>query len=225
MPCSSAERGSSPETASAPGSPKGTKSFAVSTAVTSTLLISNLPLLLFSQRLELEPLLLPFGQIKKLDILETSGSDTPTGFITVAVEYATADSAYEAKMTLDGQVYVNNVIKIEFVQSVPSTCDALVPQVAQFPLVGGPSPLQAPRRPSFVNSPYNYRSRSAGTNTPANGLSGAGMGALGPVSYSAPTTPYLYPSGSGISPSFASNTPLFDGRLDNARPLARFAEI
>lgn len=223
MPASPADKEDPPENIPAANLSKGPKSFVISIAVTSTLLIKNLPLLLFSQPSELEPLLLPFGQIKKLDILESSGSDTTTGFITVAVEYATADSAYEAKMTLDGQVYVNHVLKIEFIQPMPSACDTLVHQASQFPLVDGPFPLQAPRRSPLVNARYSYNSRSAGTNTPANGSFATGMSTLRPVS-SAPTTPYPFSAGFGMSSHFTSNTPLFDGRLDNARPLARFAD-
>jgi hypothetical protein len=223
MPPSPVEQENPTEAAPAVNSPKETQSFVVSIAVTSTLLIKNLPMLLFSQPSELEPLLLPFGQIKKLEILETSGPDATTGFITVAVEFATTDSAYEAKMTLDGQVYVNNILKIEFIQLVPSTYDPLALQVAQFPLGDGRSPLQAPRRPP-LNSRYSYNSRSTGMNTPTTGFSSVGVGALGPVYSSAPTTPYPF-SGSGTSPYFASNTPLFDGRLDTARPLTRFSEL
>ncbi|KAF9652648.1 hypothetical protein BDM02DRAFT_3088537 [Thelephora ganbajun] len=223
MPPSPAEKENSPENVLTENSPKGAQSFVVSIAVTSTLLIKNLPLLLFSQPSELEPLLLPFGQIKKLDILETSGTDTATGFITIAVEYATADSAYEAKMTLDGQVYVNDVLKIEFVQPVPSACDTLTAQAPRFPPVDSPSPLQALRRPPLVKAPYSYNSKSAGMTTPTNGSFAVNMGIRGPVSSSAPTTPYPFSAGSGMS-YFASVTPLFDGRLDNVRPLARFAD-
>ena len=215
MPAPPTDKENLPENTSTANPPKGHKSFVVSIAVTSTLLIKNLPLLLFSQFSELEPLLLPFGHVKKLDILETSGSDATTGFITVAVEYATADSAYEAKMTLDGQIYVNDVLKIEFVQPMSSACDALVHQASQFPSVDGPFPLQASRRPPLMNARYSYNSRSAGMNTPTNGFFAAGMGALGPASSSAPTTPYPFSAGSGISSYFASNTPLFDGRLEN----------
>jgi len=215
MPASPTEKENPPENTPTEILPKGPKSFVVSTAVTSTLLIKNLPLLLFSQPSELEPLLLPFGHIKRLDILETSGSDTATGFITLAAEYATADSAYEAKMTLDGQVYLNHVLKIEFVQPVPSICDTLVHQAPQFPLIDGPFPLQARRRSPLMNARYGYNSRSAGTNSPTDGSFAAGMGAPGPFSSSAPATPYPSCAGSGIS-CFASNTPLFDGRLDNA---------
>lgn len=224
VPPSPVEKENSPENSPVENPPKGIQSFVISIAVTSTLLIKNLPLLLFSQHSELEPLLLPFGQIKKLDILETPGSDTTAGSIIVAVEYVTADSAYEAKMTLDGQVYVSNILNIEFVQPVPSACDTLALQLAQFPLGHSPTLLQAPRRPPLMNPRHSYNSRSTGMNTPTNGLSVAGVGALGPVS-SAPTTPYPFPSGSGTSPHFASDTPLFDGRLDNAQPLDRFAEI
>ena len=199
-------------------------SFIVSIAVTSTLLIRNLPLLLFSQPLELEPLLLPFGQIKKLEILEKSGPDSATGFVTVAVEYATADSAYEAKMTLDGQVYVDHVLKIEFIQPLPSACDNMALQTSQFPRVDGPSTVQVLRRPPLVNAPYTYNSKSAGMNTPANGYPTTGKGTLGPASSSAPTTPYPFSAGFGMSSYFASNTPLFDGTLDHARPLTRSAE-
>ena len=223
MPAPSAEKENPPENTPTADSPKGSQSFLVSTAVTSTLLIKNLPLLLFSQPSELEPLLLPYGHIKKLDILETFGSDTTTGFVTVAVEYETADSAYEAKMTLDGQVYVNDILKIEFVQPMPSACDTLPPRASRFPLVDGPSPFQAPRRPQLVNTSYNYNSKPTGMTTPMNGFFPAGMSVPGPAS-SAPATPYPFYAEPGLPSYFASNTPLFDGRLDNTRPLTRFAE-
>jgi len=198
-------------------------SFVVSIAVTSTLLIRNLPLLLFSQPLELDPLLLPFGQIKKLDVLETSGPDTATGYVTVAAEYETADSAYEAKMTLDGQVYVNHVLKIEFIQPLPSACDPMTLQASQFSRMDGPPSLQVLRRPPLMNAPYTYNSRSTGANTPTIGHPATGKG-TGPTTSSAPATPYPFSAGFGMSSYFASNTPLFDGTLDNARPLTRSAE-
>ena len=225
MPASLAEQ-ENPPLADAPTT-KGTQSsFVVSIAVTSTLLIKNLPLLLFSQPSELEPLLLPFGQIKKLDILEISASDATTGFITVAVEYAISDSAYEAKMTLDGQVYVNHDLKIEFIQPLLSACDTLALQQApQFPLVDDPSTLQLIRRRPLGNPMHGYSSRSTGMTTPTTGHFAAGMGVPGPASFSAPTTPYPFSAGFGMSSYFASNTPLFDGTLDNARPLTRFAEV
>jgi len=218
-PASPDEKETPSENTSTANLPNGPKSFVVSTAVTSALLIRNLPLLLFSQPSELEPLLLPFGQIKKLDMIETCGSDTATGFISVAVEYATADSAYEAKMTLDGQVYVNHVLNIEFVQSVPSACDVLVHQTSQFPLVDPTSPPQAHRRHPLTSTRYSYNSRLAGMNT-TDGF----FGAMGSTSFSAPTTPYPFSAGSGMSSYFSSNAPSLDRRLDDARPLARFAE-
>lgn len=225
MPPPPADKENPQEDIPAANPPNGHKSFVVSIAVTSTLLIKNLPLLLFSRPSELEPLLLPFGHIKKLDILETFGSDTTTGFVTIAVEYATADSAYEAKMTLDGQVYVNNVLNIEFVQPVPPACDVLVHQASQFPLTDGSLALQAPRRSPLITTRHGYNSRSAGTNTPTNGLITVGMNALGPASSSAPATPYPFSAASGMSPYLASNAPLLDGRLDDVRPLNRFAEV
>ena len=177
-------------------------------------------MLLFSQPSELEPLLLPFGQIKKVDVLETSGSGA-TGSITVAVEYATADSAYEAKMTLDGQVYINHVLKIEFVQPVPFACDTLP---SQFPPVDGPSTLQVLRRRPLVSTTHGYNSRSTGSTTPTDGHFATGLGAPGPASASAPTTPYPFSGGFGMSSYFASDTPLLDGTLDNVRSLTRPAE-
>ena len=223
MPPPPAERENPPlENASTANPPGGTQSpFVVSIAVTSTLLIRNLPSLLFSQPSEFEPLLLPFGQIKKADVLETFGSGS-TGSVTVAVEYATTDSAYEAKMTLDGQIYVNHVLKIEFVQPMPSVCDVLSPQ---FPPVDGPSALQVPRRRPLVNSAHGYNSRSAGITTPTNGHLAASMGALCPASSSAPATPYPFSAGFGMSSYFASDTPSTDGTLDDAQPPTRPAEI
>lgn len=226
VPPSPGEKENPPsENVPAANSPKGTQlSFVVSIAVTSTLVIKNLPLLLFSQPSELEPLLLPFGQIKKVDILETSGSDA-AGFVTVAVEYATADSAYEAKMTLDGQVYANHVLKIEFVQPVSPPCDTLASQTSQFPIVDDPCTLQVPRRRPLLNAACSYNSRLTGMTTTTNGPFTTGMGAVGPTSSSAPATPYPFSAEFGMSPYLASNTPSFDGMLDDARPLTRFAEV
>jgi hypothetical protein len=115
----------------------------------------NLPALLFSQPSDLQPLLFPFGQIAELKILDSS--DVFSGYMTVAVEYSTTDSAYEAKMTLDGQVYVNHVIKVEFIQPLSTSGRDESPLAQQSGLnlscqKQGPAPLPLSTSPFAFNS-------------------------------------------------------------------------
>jgi hypothetical protein len=84
---------------------------------TSTLLVSNLPTLLFSQTVDLHPLLLPFGQIKMLNIL---GSPMDSGIadkMSVIVEYATFYNAQDARETLRGQCYAGCTLNAEYVRT------------------------------------------------------------------------------------------------------------
>ncbi len=73
--------------------------FTTTTLPTNTLLVSKLPALLFSQPRDLHPLLDPFGQISRLDIIEPP---SVSGAISVRVEYSSTTSAREAKEALQG---------------------------------------------------------------------------------------------------------------------------
>lgn len=100
-----------------PRLPSGSYTLPVSTSVTCALLIMNLPSLLFSNDSDLKPLLVPFGHITDLKIHPLTSLNAGSGHVTVAVQYATVDSAYDAKIALHGQVYANHVLQAQFIQS------------------------------------------------------------------------------------------------------------
>ncbi|KAG7448489.1 uncharacterized protein BT62DRAFT_929573 [Guyanagaster necrorhizus] len=91
--------------------------FTATTLPTNTLLVSELPAFLFSQPRDLHPLLDPFGQINKLDIIEPQ---SVSGAITVRVEYSSSTSAQEAKEALQGQCYANHRIGVQYLQVATS---------------------------------------------------------------------------------------------------------
>jgi hypothetical protein len=84
-----------------------------STTPTSTVLVSNLPTLLFGQLHDLHPLFVPFGPVKELRVIENS----PSGSTTALVVYATAVSAKDAKESLAGQCYANFRVETCYVRS------------------------------------------------------------------------------------------------------------
>ncbi|EKM57986.1 uncharacterized protein PHACADRAFT_206833 [Phanerochaete carnosa HHB-10118-sp] len=83
-----------------------------------TLLVTNLPTMLFSQDGDLYPLLCPFGEIVQLRVLNRS---TDTDTLSVSVEYKTMAQAREAKELLDGQLYHDRHVKAEFLLPEPSS--------------------------------------------------------------------------------------------------------
>ncbi|RDB29721.1 putative RNA-binding protein C4F6.14 [Hypsizygus marmoreus] len=92
---------------------------ALSLVPTPTLLVTNLPTLLFSQTQDMHPLFYPFGLIKKLKLVET-----PTqGSTAVVVEYGSAEIAQEAKETLHGEHYAGHQIAVRYVRSKSSLSD------------------------------------------------------------------------------------------------------
>ncbi|KAK0458839.1 uncharacterized protein EV420DRAFT_1540781 [Desarmillaria tabescens] len=109
--------------------------FTVTTLPTNTLLIGDLPALLFSQLCDLHPLLDPFGKISQLDIIE---SPSVSGTISVRVEYSSITSAREAKEALQGQCYANYRIDVQYVQIAPSVL-----------------PQRSPARQFDVEEPYS----------------------------------------------------------------------
>ncbi|KAG5646353.1 hypothetical protein DXG03_003676 [Asterophora parasitica] len=80
---------------------------------TPTLLVTNLPTLLFSQTQDMHPLLYPFGRIKRLNPVETPSTEIKS----VIVEYESTAIAQEARDTLQGQYYAGHQIAAQFVRS------------------------------------------------------------------------------------------------------------
>ena len=83
---------------------------------TPSLLVTNLPTLLFSQAQDLHPLFFPFGHIEKLEIVQVS----PLGTMSVVVRYSAAHVAQEAKETLSGQLYGSYQIEACYVKPIGS---------------------------------------------------------------------------------------------------------
>ena len=83
---------------------------------TASLLVTNLPTLLFSQAQDLHPLFFPFGHIEKLEIVQVS----PLGTMSVVVQYSAAHVAQEAKETLSGQLYGSYHIEARYVKPIVS---------------------------------------------------------------------------------------------------------
>ena len=76
-----------------------------------TLLVSNLPTVIFSHAADLDPLLCPFGDIVQLKLLKQAiGSDS----LSVTVEYRTVTQAQEARDSLNGQLYADRCLQAEF---------------------------------------------------------------------------------------------------------------
>jgi hypothetical protein len=86
----------------------------ISSTPTSTLLVTNLPIFLFSQVRDLHPLFLPFGKIQKLEILAAVSGTIPET-IKVIVAYSMVSSAQEAKEILQGQSYSTYALDVEFI--------------------------------------------------------------------------------------------------------------
>jgi hypothetical protein len=118
-------------------SPNVNACFLSAEIATAALLVTNLPPLLFSQISDLEPLLCPYGAIKRIEFLgsgselnskigpgtntdanvnrnlELDGKATSTSVI---VEYTSLASSQEAKFCLRGQVYAGFGLEVEYVR-------------------------------------------------------------------------------------------------------------
>jgi hypothetical protein len=157
------------DTAVAPGLLlSGHESLLLSPTPTSTLLVGNLPIFLFSQTTDLHPLLLPFGKIHKLEILPAIvGQSQDT--IRVIVEYSSSSSAKEAKETIQGQYYSQQAVAVEYLVSEPTS-----PQAQDEATCGAITSSLNPFAPTFVSEtssqpslaiPHVYRSASSLSNT------------------------------------------------------------
>lgn len=136
-------------------------SLVTSALPTLSLLVSNLPTLLFSQVQDLRPLFFPFGQIDKLEIVHIS----PLGSISVIVQYSTTTAAQEAKESLNGQLYGNFRIDAQYIGSwgFPNSISGDALAKGQLPPI---ERRMADPLPRLVN--HIPRTRYAGqVNTPA----------------------------------------------------------
>ncbi|PPQ69678.1 hypothetical protein CVT24_001211 [Panaeolus cyanescens] len=79
---------------------------------TPSLVVTNLPTVVFSQASDLESLFLPFGAIEKLETVHVA-----CGILTALVQYSSATIAKEAKENLSGQLWGNHQIEARFVTS------------------------------------------------------------------------------------------------------------
>ncbi|KAI0066891.1 RNA-binding domain-containing protein [Artomyces pyxidatus] len=137
----------------------------------SSLVVSNLPTLLFSQPSDLEPLFFPFGDIKRLERLPASPADLYSGAFSVVVTYSSAASAQEAKDSLQGQNYANQSLVVEFLSpfnnafySAPaalgtnhsnSSSSSLNPRASPF-VFGYSSPSSAPPTCAISEPAFDY---------------------------------------------------------------------
>ena len=108
---------------------------AISPIPTTSLLVANLPTILFSQAQDLHPLLFPFGDVETLKIADVS----PPGTISVVVQYSQVSVAQEAKECLSGQRYGTFQIEARYVKSpifgLDRKCSALCLNLAQKPFL------------------------------------------------------------------------------------------
>ncbi|KAH7886992.1 hypothetical protein F5I97DRAFT_1872142 [Phlebopus sp. FC_14] len=89
--------------------------WSLSHMATSTLLVCNLPTLLFTQVSDLHPLLYPFGPIKDIKISGPFHGSTTHSTVAAVVEYANTSNAREAKESLDLQSYAGYLIRAYYI--------------------------------------------------------------------------------------------------------------
>ena len=129
--------------------------FTLSLVPTPTIFVTNLPAFLFAQVQDMQSLFYPFGQIKKLKILETS----PKGSTSVVVEYDSAEVAQEARETLHGQCYAGQQIAARFVRSKSFLLDlASVSDAAHYDMNAPHAFTPFARQSSFLLGPGGLHS-------------------------------------------------------------------
>ncbi|OBZ67522.1 hypothetical protein A0H81_12592 [Grifola frondosa] len=111
---------------------------------TASLLVKNLPAVLFSQPADLHPLFGPFGEVKRLDILPSGSAGVLQNNISVVVEYATMTQAMEALQVLHGQAYSSDPVTAEFLQPIAPEGDAAVLMSPGDDMKAGLNPLATP---------------------------------------------------------------------------------
>lgn len=94
--------------------PLETETPPIPSSCSTTLFVSNLPSVLFSQPADLQPLLCPFGDVQNLKMVD-DGPNAHQGNISVIVEYKTLAQAKEARDSLSGQFYTINPVRADFI--------------------------------------------------------------------------------------------------------------
>lgn len=112
--------------------------------------VSNLPSMLFSQDSDLHPLLMPFGEIKSLNVRPSPSQDSTS---IVLVEYATVHSAKEARETIAGQSYAGHDLQVTYLWTPEQ-----VPRRTAYDVRNESHPPFQDRTntPSYVDSPAYF---------------------------------------------------------------------
>lgn len=118
---------------------------------TTTLLVSKLPAIIFSQTHDLEPLFYPYGPLKKLQMVGAPLNGT----LSVLVQYLSVSAAQEAKEALHGQNYINYQIEAQFLRPVTSPLDLVQASCVISP-PGAGNKLETPS-PVAVDATRTYR--------------------------------------------------------------------
>ncbi|KAJ7667996.1 hypothetical protein B0H17DRAFT_225643 [Mycena rosella] len=138
----------------------------LSATPTSTLLLANLPSLLFGSEDDLRGLVCPFGRVKALRLvtLPTSSpasnsllasfplatsTPAPTTPVTAAiVQYITLPAAQEARRALDGESYAGCTVRVAYLaepEAEPASPESPLPETPTFPAqFSFPPPFLAP---------------------------------------------------------------------------------
>lgn len=169
------------------------------------LLVSNLPSALFSSSADLRPLLCPYGEVKKLQIMGSSTASNPST-TSVLVEYNTLEQVREAHDSLKGQIYANLPLKVEFLDpilqrptglvrlySAPEINTRLNPHAAPFSVTTTAKSEVSLRPLQDIN---NYKLAPL-----ANGLVGSNQSIAPTATLPAPNT--LYPPPHHVRPNSA----------------------
>ncbi|KAF8265411.1 hypothetical protein EI94DRAFT_329097 [Lactarius quietus] len=88
----------------------------------ASILVRNLPALLFAQDSDLEPLFCPFGDVK--DIQRQGATRSHTDTISVIVTYSSVAGAREAKAGLEGQRYGDTPLIVEYLPPFEGNIEA-----------------------------------------------------------------------------------------------------
>ena len=166
----------------------------------SSLLVKNLPAVMFSQLSDLHPLLGPYGDIKKLEVLPSAGGDL--SHVSALVDYATSTQALEAAQALHGQAYSSTPITVEFVRGTTDCANdldgktRLNPRATPFVIPGiAPNGVLTSVTPIYPGAGFSSSGLAS--------LSKGGLLAIDPQQLSRYGTPLLYVPIAGVRPSSA----------------------
>ncbi|KAJ7196555.1 hypothetical protein GGX14DRAFT_672929, partial [Mycena pura] len=130
----------------------------LSATPTTTVLLANLPSLLFGSQDDLRGLVCPFGSVEALRIIQipipsfASGSPlsasvaAPTPIIAAVVQYSTLSAAQDARHALDGELYAGCSVRVAYLEAEPASApESPLLETPTFPTqLSFPRPLSAP---------------------------------------------------------------------------------